>query len=100
MVSQLSSLNSGSRLLRFYAYYSLFLALLIIITDGLDKSDRLLGDRAPQLFLVLSSLYVISAASLVALTNRRPGSQAAASYMFLETALLVGMMYASGGLEA
>lgn len=100
MASQLPSLNSGSRLLRFYSYYSLFLALLIIVTDGLDKADRLLGERAPQLFLVLSSIYVISAASFVALANRRPDSQAAASYMFLETALLAGMMYASGGLEA
>ena len=33
----------GNRLLRMYSYYSLFLALLMMIVDGLDKKDVILG---------------------------------------------------------
>jgi two-component system sensor histidine kinase PilS (NtrC family) len=99
-LSPTSKAGSGNRLLRLYGYYSLFLALLIIVVDSIDKQDRLLGERAPQLFLILSSVYVISAATFVAIANRRPDSQATTSYMFIETALLTGMMYASGGLAA
>ena len=92
--------GTGPRLLRLYSYYSLLLALSLIVIDGLDKADMLLGGAAPQLFLVLSSVYVFAAATFAALVNRRTDSQVATSYVFLETALLTGMMYASGGLEA
>ncbi|MEK9712844.1 MAG: ATP-binding protein [Thalassolituus sp.] len=92
--------GTGPRLLRLYSYYSLFLALSLIVIDGLDKADALLGGAEPQLFLMLSSVYVFAAATFAALVNRRTDSQVATSYVFLETALLTGMMYASGGLEA
>lgn len=93
-------IGRGSRLLRFYSYYSLFLALTLMVIDGIDSADILLGGKAPQLFLVLSSVYVFSAAIFAAVISRWSDSQAATSYLFLETALLTGLMYASGGLEA
>lgn len=94
------SIGRGSRLLTLYSYYSLTLALTIIVVDGLDKRDIILGGSAPQLFLILSSLYVFASAIFVALVNRSTDSQGATTYLFLETALLTGMMFASGGLTA
>lgn len=96
----IATIGRGSRLLRFYSYYSLFLSLTLMVIDGIDSSDILLGGKAPQLFLVLSSVYVFSAAIFAAVISRWSDSQAAISYLFLETALLTGLMYSSGGLEA
>ncbi|MEC9410045.1 MAG: ATP-binding protein [Pseudomonadota bacterium] len=94
------SIGRGSRLLSLYSYYSLILALSIVVVDGLDSMDVIVGKEAPHLFLVLSSLYVLAAAVFVALITRTTDSQGATTYLFLETALLTGMMFASGGLTA
>lgn len=93
-------IRRGSRLLRFYSYYSLFLALTLMVIDGIDNADVILAGKAPQLFLILSSVYVFSAAVFAAIISRSSDSQAATAYLFLETALLTGLMYSSGGLEA
>ncbi|WP_076513264.1 sensor histidine kinase [Thalassolituus maritimus] len=94
------SIGRGSRLLSLYSYYSLILALSIVVVDGLDSMDVIVGKEAPHLFLVLSSLYVLAAAVFVALITRTTDSQGATTYLFLETALLTGLMFASGGLTA
>ena len=94
------SIGRGSRLLSLYSYYSLILSLSIVVVDGLDSMDVIVGKEAPHLFLVLSSLYVLAAAVFVALITRTTDSQGATTYLFLETALLTGMMFASGGLTA
>lgn len=93
-------IGRGSRLLRFYSYYSLLLALTLIVIDGIDSKDIILGGKVPQMFLVLSSVYVFSAAIFAAIISRTSDSQAATAYLFVETALLTGLMYSSGGLEA
>ncbi|MEC7546877.1 MAG: HAMP domain-containing sensor histidine kinase [Pseudomonadota bacterium] len=94
------TLGRGSRLLTLYSYYSLFLALAIVVVDGVDKQNIIIAGKLPDLFLILSSLYVFAAAVFVALINRSTDSQGATTYLFLETALLTGMMFASGGLTA
>ncbi|MEC9254274.1 MAG: hypothetical protein VX771_00635, partial [Pseudomonadota bacterium] len=81
------SIGRGSRLLSLYSYYSLILALSIVVVDGLDSMDVIVGKEAPHLFLVLSSLYVLAAAVFVALITRTTDSQGATTYLFLETAL-------------
>ncbi|MCD8532282.1 MAG: hypothetical protein LRY66_13270 [Saccharospirillaceae bacterium] len=40
----------GNRLLRFYSYYSLFLALLLIITDAIDLQNVIIGGKLPHVF--------------------------------------------------
>lgn len=92
--------HSGVRLLRLYSYYALLLALSLIVIDGLDKDDLLLGGRAPETFLVVSSVYVFAAAFFAALTSRTTSNQAATAFLFVETALIMTLIYASGGLEA
>ena len=47
------SIGRGSRLLSLYSYYSLILALSIVVVDGLDSMDVIVGKEAPHLFLVL-----------------------------------------------
>ncbi|WP_430461676.1 sensor histidine kinase [Thalassolituus sp. LLYu03] len=89
----------GRRLLRFYSYYSLFLSLLLIITDAVDTQNILLGGHLPHIFLVASSAYVIVASVFAAIANREPDPQQAVGYVFLEIALLAALMHASGGLE-
>jgi two-component system sensor histidine kinase PilS (NtrC family) len=89
----------GNRLLRMYSYYSLFLALLMMTIDDIDKKNVIFGQQAPYLFLVLASIYIFAASIFAAIASRNPDPQAATSYVFLEVAILAGMMYASGGLE-
>lgn len=89
----------GKRLLRLYSYYSLFLALLLLITDSLDTQNIIIGGRLPHIFLIASAAYVIIAAIFAAIASREPDPQQATSYVFIETAILVSMMYASGGLD-
>lgn len=89
----------GRRLLRFYSYYSLFLALLLIITDALDDGNIIIASRLPHVFLIASSAYVVVASLFAAIANREPDPQLAVSYVFLEIALLTALMHASGGLE-
>ena len=89
----------GKRLLRLYSYYSLFLALLLLITDSIDSQNIIMGGRLPHIFLIASSLYVVIAALFAAVASREPDPQQATSYVFIETALLVTLMHASGGLE-
>ena len=93
-------LIKGQRLLRLYSYYSLFLALLLIIADSIDRQDILLAGNAPRVFLIVSSLYVIIAAAFVAFASRRPNPHNAISYVFLEIALLSALMFASGGSDS
>lgn len=89
----------GNRLLRFYSYYSLFLALLLIITDAVDLQNVIIGGKLPHVFLVGSSVYVIMASLFAAIANREPDPQQATSYVFIEIAILAALMHASGGLD-
>ncbi|WP_420592261.1 sensor histidine kinase [Bacterioplanoides sp.] len=93
-------LVKGQRLLRFYSYYSLFLALFLTIVDSLDSSNIIIGGTAPNIFLVCVSLYVIVAAGFVTFASRNPNPQTAISYVFIEIAILATLMYASGGTDS
>ncbi len=88
----------GKQLLQLYSYYSLLLALLLMITAGLDRSGTFVGNVRPVLMLSAASAYVVVAALFAALASRRPDPQAAVGYVFVEVALLAAMMLASGGL--
>ena len=90
----------GNRLLRLYSYYSLFLALLLLIGNTLDKQNSIVGGSNPSVFLTGATIYVIVAAVFAAVANRQPDPQVAISYVFLEIAILSALMYASGGLES
>ncbi|MDK2778725.1 MAG: HAMP domain-containing histidine kinase [Pseudomonadota bacterium] len=89
----------GNRLLRLYSYYSLFLALLLMIVDSADRDNVIVGSDYPAIFLAASSLYIIVAAIFAVIANRSPDTQIATSYMFIEIALLSALMLSSGGLE-
>lgn len=88
----------GNRLLRLYSYYSLFLALLLMVVTGLDRDTVFVGNVKPLLMLVAATAFVIAAALFAAIASRNPDPQAATSYVFGEIALLAAMMLASGGL--
>ncbi|MDO6681263.1 ATP-binding protein [Oceanobacter sp. 5_MG-2023] len=89
---------NGKRLLQIYSYYSLLLALLIMAAHTVDDAT-LIGHDAPYISLVATVLYVVIAASFVAIASLGPHVQLATSYFFLETALLSILMFASGGLD-
>ncbi len=89
---------SGNRLLRLYSYYSLLLALLLMVVTGLDRNTIFVGGERPVLMLIASTTYVITAALFAAIASRNPEPQAATGYVFIEIALLAAMMLASAGL--
>ncbi|KZZ41994.1 MAG: ATP-binding protein [Saccharospirillaceae bacterium] len=93
-------LVKGQRLLRFYSYYSLFLALFLTIVDSLDSDNVIIGGTAPNIFLVCVSIYVIVAAGFVTFASRNPNPHTAISYVFIEVAILATLMYASGGTDS
>ena len=88
----------GNHLLRLYSYYSLLLALLLMVITGLDRDTVFVGNVRPLLMLSAATAYVIAAALFAAIASRNPDPQAATGYVFVEIALLSAMMLASGGL--
>ena len=90
----------GNRLLRLYSYYSLFLALLLLISNTLDKQNAIIGGTDPTVFLIGCTIYVVAAAAFAVVANRQPDPQIAISYVFAEIALLSALMFASGGLAS
>ncbi|WP_369855174.1 PAS domain-containing sensor histidine kinase [Candidatus Thalassolituus haligoni] len=89
---------NGKRLLKIYSYYSLLLALLIMAVHA-TGGTALIGHDAPNASLIATVLYVMVAASFVAIASLGPHVQLATSYFFLETAILSVLMFASGGLD-
>jgi len=90
----------GNRLLRLYSNYSLFLALLLMIANTVDKQNSIIGETNPNLFLVAGAIYVIVASVFTVVASRQPDPQIAISYVFGEIALLTSLMLASGGLSS
>lgn len=93
-------LVKGHRLLRLYSYYSLFLALLLLVAASLDQSHSLIGSLNPELMLSCAVLYVFLAASFSAGINLKPDPQLATGYIFFEIILLNVVMLVSGGLNS
>lgn len=89
---------NGKRLLRLYSYYSLVLALLLLLTTVLDREHTILGSLYPLPMLVSAVVYVLLAAIFAGAANLKLDPQLATGYIFIEIAILAGMMYCSGGL--
>ncbi|WP_221800175.1 sensor histidine kinase [Oceanobacter mangrovi] len=90
---------NGNRLLKLYSYYSLGISLIIMVLHSIDPDGTLIGHEAITASLIATILYVIVAASFVAIAALSPNVQQATSYFFLETALLTVLMFSSGGLD-
>lgn len=91
-------LVNGSRLLRLYSYYSLLLALVLVVLTVLDTNHLYVGRDYPTLMLASSATLVVLAALFTVIAYRQPDPQLATGYIFIEVALLSCMMLASGGL--
>lgn len=89
---------NGTRLLRLYSVYSLFLAILLLVITALDQNHTLLGNDRPLLMLASSLSYVGLAAIFTALAVTNPDPQVTTGFIFIEIVLLVCMMLATGGL--
>lgn len=90
----------GHRLLRLYSYYSLFLALLLILVNSVDTGRAIIGSHHAMLFSITVAVYVFCASVFVVVASRNPDVELATSYVFIETALLAQLMFASGGLDS
>ena len=87
----------GQRLLRFYSYYSLTLALLLMLATVLDFQHEIVGNVYPKLMLACAATYVLLAAIFSVLTANYPDPELTTSYIFFEIIILACMMLASGG---
>lgn len=90
----------GHRLLRLYSYYSLFLALLLILVNSFETGRAIIGSQHATLFSITVAVYVFCTSVFVVVASRNPDVELATSYAFIETALLAQLMFASGGLES
>jgi len=90
---------NGNRLLKLYSYFSLAVALIIMALHVITPESSVIGQQALNISMVATILYVVVAASFVAIAAMGPDVQMATSYFFLETALLSTLMFASGGLN-
>jgi len=95
-------LVQGQRLLRYYSFYALLLALMLIILDSLDTNNTFLAGSDPRAFLFASTAYVIWAVIMLVFSSSRLSThpQYAVSFFFGDITLLIIMMQASGGLES
>lgn len=93
-------LVKGKRLLRLYSYYSLLLALLLLVAASIDQDHVLIGSLQPDWVLTGCVLYVFFAAVFSASVSLKPDPQIATGYMFFEIVLLNSIMFASGGLNS
>lgn len=92
--------TQGSRLLRLHSFYSLFLALMLLMVTVFDRNHIIVGSVNPELMLSSSALYVILAALFAVVANRFPDPQITTGYIFVEIAILTTMMSASGGFDS
>src|SRR5690554_7160312 len=67
--------TQGSRLLRLHSFYSLFLALMLLMVTVFDRNHVIVGSVNPDLMLSSSALYVILAALFAVVANRFPDPQ-------------------------
>lgn len=93
-------ITRGTRLLRLHSFYSLSLALMLLMVTVFDYNHIIVGSNNPELMLSSSALYVILAASFAVVANRFPDPQVTTGYIFIELAILTSMMSASGGFES
>ena len=101
LISSSSSLvTQGSRLLRLHSFYSLSLALMLLILTAIDRNHIIVGSLNPELMLGSSALYVVLSATFAVFAIRFPDPQTTTSYIFFEIALLITMMSVSGGFES
>ncbi len=93
-------LFSGSRLLKLYSYYSLFLSLLTFLIVALDTESRLFGQFIPTVTIFICAAYVTTAAAFSGIAHVVTDNQKIISYFFLEVVFLVGLMMSAGGLDS
>ncbi len=93
-------ITHGNRLLRLHSFYSLFLALMLLMVTVFDHNHIIVGSINPELMLSSSALYVILAALFAVVANRFPDPQITTGYIFVEIAILTTMMSASGGFDS
>jgi two-component system sensor histidine kinase PilS (NtrC family) len=95
-------LVQGQRLLRYYSFYALLLALMLIILDSLDTGNRVVAAADPNQFLFANTAYVFWAVIMLVFSSSRLSThpQYAVSFFFGDITLLIIMMQASGGLES
>lgn len=87
----------GPRLLRLYSYYSLSLALILMLATVLDFQHEVVGSAFPKLMLASAATYVLLAAIFSVIAATHPDPELATSYIFFEVVILACMMLASGG---
>lgn len=98
MVFQASELAvRGNRLLRFYAIYSLLVALVVVSIHVMDTSGQIMGNPNSLLRFWLTLGYVAVAAMFVVIAWLGPNVQHATAYFFIETAILSFLMSIAGG---
>ncbi len=95
-------LVQGQRLLRYYSFYTLLLALMLIILDSLDTSNNIVAAADPRSFLFANTTYVFWSVLMLVFSSSRLSThpQYAVSFFFGDITLLIIMMQASGGLES
>lgn len=95
-------LVQGQRLLRYYSFYALVLSLMLVVLDGLDTDNRILGSLNASTFLFTNVAYILWAASMLVFSSSRISTnpQFAVIFFFGDITLLSIMMQTSGGLDS
>jgi two-component system sensor histidine kinase PilS (NtrC family) len=95
-------LVQGQRLLRYYSFYTLLLALMLIVLDSLDTGNNIVASIDQRNFLFANTAYVFWSVLMLVFSSSRLSThpQYAVSFFFGDITLLIIMMQASGGLES
>ncbi len=95
-------LVQGQRLLRYYSFYALILALILIVIDSLDSKNDIIAAIDPNAFLFANTAYVFWAVLMLVFSSSNLSTQPqnAVVFFFGDITLLIIMMQASGGLES
>ena len=95
-------LVQGQRLLRYYSVYALILSLLLVVLDGLDTDNKIVGTTDANIFLFANAGYILWAVIMLVFSSTRLSTrpQYAVVFFFGDITLLIVMMLASGGLES
>lgn len=95
-------LVQGQRLLRYYSFYALLLALMLVILDSLDTENSIVASVDPKLFLFANTAYVIWSVMMLIFSSSQLSThpQYAVGFFFGDITLLIIMMQSSGGLES
>lgn len=99
-VSSSDLIIGGRRLLRLHSVYSLSLALTLLMVTVFDNNHIVVGSNNPELMLSSSALYVFLAAIFAVVASRFPDPQITTGFIFIEIAVLISMLSASGGFDS